>query len=211
MKQINLFVRERIPSKLLQFKNDNRGMVAIEAALIIPLTLFVIIGSWELYQYFRTASVADRTAFLVANSLAMQKTLYNTSDCTSANTLCTYNRIASDLMTPLDYSHHGSMVISLYQVTDTPDGTPPVWKSTPEWQTHYHGSALSTEVVSHLHPPAGFPAPSHHDSLIAVEVSYRYTPFVIGHTFWQSLGGEKLITSTVFYRPRFNTLSTLSE
>ncbi|KAA8999456.1 pilus assembly protein [Affinibrenneria salicis] len=191
---------------------DSRGMVAIEAALVIPLAVFFIIASWELYQYFRTASVVDRTAFMVANSLAMQRDLKDgDSQCTLANAVCTYNAIAADLMTPLDYKSRGGMVISLYEVETDEDGNNPVWKSSPQWQKIYRGGDNSRDLSSRLTPPEGFPDPATNDTVIAVEVVYHYSPFVMGAAFWQALGGEKQVSSRVFYRPRFSALRTLSE
>ncbi|MEC5318908.1 hypothetical protein VSX61_08130 [Brenneria populi subsp. brevivirga] len=192
-----------------RLRRDSRGVLAVEAALIIPIGVFVIIASWELYQYFRTASVVDRTAFMVANSLSMQRELHDNADCTSANSVCTYNTIASDLMTPLDYSRNGGMVISLYQVSSD-ENSAPVWTDAPNcWSRTYKGSANSHSIVSQLTPSTDFPAPASKntvDTVIAVEVFYDYTPFIISSAFWQALGGEKRIVSEVFYRPRFNAL-----
>ncbi|QTF07490.1 hypothetical protein HC231_05830 [Brenneria izadpanahii] len=199
-----------IQPRLQRFRGDNRGVVAVEAALLIPIGVFVIIASWELYQYFRTAAVVDRTAFLVANSLSMQRELHGGTDCTLANSVCTYNTIASDLMTPLDYKSNGGIVISLYAVETDDEGDNPAWKTTPEWPSRiYRGSENTRNVASQLTPPAGFPAPAVNDTVIAVEVFYDYTPFAISSAFWQALGGEKQIVSTVFYRPRFSALRDL--
>ncbi|MCG8710784.1 pilus assembly protein [Brenneria sp. 4F2] len=203
------FWQRCIQNTLRRFRRDNRGVVAVEAALIIPIGVFVIIASWEFYQYFRTASVVDRAAFMVANSLSMQRELRDNSDCTLANSVCTYNTIASDLMTPLSYQSNGGMVISLYKVEADDDGKNPAWKTTPEWRRSYKGGANSHDLASRLSPPAGFPTAAINDTVITVEVFYDYTPFVMSSTFWQTLGGERQIVSAVFYRPRFSTLSTL--
>ncbi|MDX5628484.1 MULTISPECIES: TadE/TadG family type IV pilus assembly protein [unclassified Brenneria] len=194
------FWQRGIQPILRRFRRDNRGVVAVETALLIPIGVFVIIASWELYQYFRTASVVDRAAFMVANSLSMQRELYGSSDCTLANSVCTYNTLASDLLTPLDYNHNGGMVISLYKVTSDENGDS-VWSAC--WSEPYN------HVVSQLTPPAGFPTPAANDSVIAVEVFYNYTPFAISSALWQALGGEKRIVSEVFYRPRFSSLCVL--
>ncbi|CPR17823.1 hypothetical protein JMY81_04880 [Brenneria goodwinii] len=204
------FLPHCIQNRLQRFGRDCRGAVALEAVLIIPIGVFVIIASWELYQYFRTAAVVDRTAFLVANSLSMQRELLGGTDCTLANSVCTYNTIASDLMTPLDYKSNGGIVISLYAVETDDEGDNPAWKTKPEWPSRiYRGSENTRNVASLLTPPAGFPAPAVNDTVIAVEIFYDYTPFAISSAFWQALGGEKQIVSTVFYRPRFSALRDL--
>ncbi|WP_168197579.1 TadE/TadG family type IV pilus assembly protein [Brenneria corticis] len=184
---------------------DCGGAAAVEAALIIPLAVFLIIGAWELYGYFRAAAVVDRTAFMVANSLSMQRELKDGENCTLANDICTYNAIAQDLMTPLDYKSNGGLVISFYAVEDA-DGEA-VWKAMPERPPKvYQGSGNSRNPVSRLAPPNGFPQAAVGDTAIVVEAFYYYTPFAIGSTFWQRLGGEREIGSRVFYRPRFSTL-----
>ncbi|MEE3663844.1 hypothetical protein V2I52_18285 [Brenneria sp. g21c3] len=206
------FWQRGIQPTLRCFRRDNRGVVAVETALLIPIGVFVIIASWELYQYFRTASVVDRTAFLVANSLSMQSKLNDGTDCTLLKSVCTYSSIASDLMTPLDYNNNGGMVISLYQVTSNKNGNL-VWPDKPNcWSRAYKGSTNSHSIVSQLTPSTDFPAPAiknKEDSVIAVEVFYNYTPFAISSALWQALGGEKRIVSEVFYRPRFSSLCVL--
>ncbi|MFE8151463.1 hypothetical protein RBA63_06210 [Brenneria goodwinii] len=209
---MNIFSRflPRCMQTILQlFRRDNRGVVAVEAALIIPIGVFVIIASLELYQYFRTTAVVDRTAFLVANSLSMQRELYGGTDCTLANSVCTYNKIASDLMTPLDYQNNGGMVISLYAVETDDKDENPLWETTPEWSRSYQGDANSRSLASRLTPSTGFPTAAINDTVIAVEIFYDYTPFAISSAFWQALGGKKQIVSTVFYRPRFSALRDL--
>nr|WP_113865786.1 TadE/TadG family type IV pilus assembly protein [Brenneria salicis]NMN92763.1 Flp pilus assembly protein TadG [Brenneria salicis ATCC 15712 = DSM 30166]RBP63740.1 Flp pilus assembly protein TadG [Brenneria salicis ATCC 15712 = DSM 30166]RLM31025.1 hypothetical protein BHG07_07425 [Brenneria salicis ATCC 15712 = DSM 30166] len=182
-----------------------RGAVAIEAALIIPLAVFIVIASMELYHYFRTASVVDRAAFTIANSLSMQRELNDNQQCRLANDICTYHTIAQDLMTPLDYRRYGGMVISLY-ATDTDSSGTAVWRTTPEWQRVYQGEQNSHSVAATLRPPDNFPQPSANDSAIVVEVFYRYTPFMLTSAFWQELGGEQQLSARAFYRPRFNDL-----
>ncbi|RLM22677.1 hypothetical protein BIY29_11850 [Brenneria alni] len=201
-------LRRRMAQSILwRVGRDSGGVMAVEAALILPVAVFLIFGALELYGYFRTSAVVERTAFMVANSLSMQRELNDSMgrECRLANDICTYRTIVSDLMTPLDYENHGGIIISLY-TTSLDDSGDTVWK--PKWQRLYKGSGNSPIPVSKLAPPADFPqAASIGDTTIVVETFYDYVPFVIGSTFWQKLSGERQISSRVFYRPRFSTLS----
>ncbi|MEE3651084.1 MULTISPECIES: TadE/TadG family type IV pilus assembly protein [unclassified Brenneria] len=205
------YLRQRVAQAALWRVGRNcRGVVAIEAALIIPLAVFLIIGAWELYHYFRTAAVVDRAAFMVANSLSMQRELKDGNGCRLADDICTYQTIAPDLMTPLDYQRNGGLVISFYTAEEANGEA--VWQTIPERPSKiFKGSGNSRVPVSRLAPPAGFPQAEVGDAAIVVEVFYHYTPFAIGSTFWRALGAERQIVSRVFYRPRFIPLRIESE
>lgn len=191
-----------------------RGAVSIEAALVIPLMVFIIIGSFELYQYFRAASVLDRAAFTVANGVAMQRGLKDQGRCADTDDVCAYGAIMTDLMTPLNYRAHGRMVISLYVAEDKGKGA--AWKNAPQWRRSYAGGSYGGAVTSRLTPPDGFPQPmtkpavaGEVDSVVVVETFLDFEPFAISAAFWQALGGKRLLESRAFYRPRFADLSTL--
>lgn len=197
---------------LARFARARDGSVAVEAALLLPLGIFTALGAWELYSYYRALAVVDRAAFLIANSVAMQRELKDLTTCTAANVVCTYNTLAPDLLEPLDYQNNGALVISLFvteDATQSDGATEPEWKTTPEWRKLYHGGNASA-VSSALTPPTGFPLAASDDHLVAVEVFYNYTPFAITSGFWQSLGGSKTIVGRAFFRPRFSNLTTLS-
>lgn len=102
---------------LKPLRHDRRGSVAVETAILVPLGVMVILGAWELYSYYRAVAVVDRAAFMVANSVAMQRELTR-GNTRLANDLCTYSLIASDLMTPLRYTSGDSVEIRLYASED---------------------------------------------------------------------------------------------
>ncbi|MFC3394471.1 TadE/TadG family type IV pilus assembly protein [Brenneria rubrifaciens] len=213
MMKIGYSLRRRLAQTALwRVGRDSNGVAAVEAALIIPVAVFLIFGAWELYSYYRAAAVVERTAFLVANSLSMQRELKDGNQCSLADDVCTYNAIAQDLMTPLDYKNNGGLIISLYTAKPDKRGAL-VWTSKEAdkegWRRIYRGSGNKRALVSLLAPPAGFPQATIDDTTIVVEAFYHYTPFTIASTFWPKLGGERQIVSRVFYRPRFGALKVL--
>lgn len=192
---------------------SDRGVAALEAALIIPLMVFIIVGSVEMYQYFRAAAIVDRAAFTLADGVAMQRELYQGGSCENSDSICTYGAIAQDLMTPLDFSSNGWIIISAYATTPPSGGTPPsvTWKGTTEWSEMFSGSGTGESAPdSLLSPPEGFPPASIDDTLIVVEVFYEFVPFVLSARYWEILGGQRRLYSRAFYRPRFADLRELN-
>lgn len=193
---------------------SERGIAGIEAALIIPLMVFIIVGTMELYNYFRAASILDRAAFTLADGVAMQRELFDQGACDNSDDICTYGAIAQDLLTPLNFSANGWIIISAFAATEPEGGTnpPPVsWKNSSEWNRRFTGVGNSGSVPdSLLEPSSGFPPANDGDTLIVVEIFYDYEPFALSSAFWETLAGTRRMYSRAFYRPRFAELRELS-
>lgn len=206
--------RRRWFRRLRRLWTDEHGVAGIEAAVVIPLMAFIIVATVELYQYFRAASILDRAVFTLADGVAMQRELFDSGSCDESDSICTYGAIAQDLMTPLDYSRNGWVIISAFAATEPAPGAnpPPVtWKNTFEWRREYSGTGNSgSQPGSLLDSTQGFPPANDGDTLIVVEVFYDFVPFAISAAFWETLGGPRRIYSRAFYRPRFAELRDLS-
>src|SRR5690554_1695460 len=128
--------------RLRHLWSADNGIAGIEAALIIPLMVFIIVGTMELYHYFRAAAVLDRAAFTLADGVAMQRELFDGGPCDKSDHICTYGAVAQDLLTPLDFSRNGWVIITAFAATEPASGSnpPPVtWKHAFEWQRIYAG------------------------------------------------------------------------
>jgi len=196
-----------------RFCRSDRGVAAVEAALVLPLMVFIIIGTIEVYQYFRAATILDRTAHTLASGISIQRELLDRGRCTEAIDICTYGAIANDLTTPLDFSERGSVVFSVYAATE-PRGKasqPVSWEKTPTWRRGYGAAAQAqgTQPASRLDPPNGFPNANLGDTVLVVEVFYNFEPFALSAAFWEALGGERRIYSRAFFRPRFSDIREL--
>lgn len=197
-----------------------RGVAALEAVIVMPLMVFIIIGGVEMYLYTRVAAILDRVAFTLANSISIQqKNLVNdTGTCTAAtNHLCVYETLIPLLMTPLDYVDHGAVIVSVYS-TDTPsNGNPPTtWTaiSAPSngWTKTFQGAnapaptsritnaSLPTTLISHNTQTP--------DTIIVVEVFYEYKPFAMSGRFFGLLFNTHQYSHAIL-RPRYTPLSTL--
>lgn len=194
-----------------RLSRSQRGVAAVEAALLIPVLVFVIVGFIELYQYHRAVALLDRSAFTLASGISMQRDLYDRRDCSKTNNVCTYGAIAHRLMDPLDYAGNGQVAFSVYAAIETGGWRPTeTWKDRPEWRRLYKGSPGIPEAVSRL-DTRDFPPPKRGDTIIVVEVFYDHEPFAMSSAFWEALGGERRMYSRAFYRPRFSEIRELGE
>lgn len=214
---------------LRRLTGQEQGVAGLEAAIVLPFLIFFIFGIIETYQYFRAAAVIDRAVFSVADGVSMQAKLYAGAPCDVTDHLCTYGVLMSQLMQPLDYANSGTMTIRLFVAN--PSGScsgrgtagPVVWCNQMEdakfgtvgWSRKCVGTSPCAEVTA-LPTPAtgtpvpGMPVPQANDTLVVVQVWQPYEPFVISSRFWAALGGERNLTATAFYRPRFNDLKQLA-
>jgi len=187
-----------------------RGAAAIEAALILPVAIFMVFACLEVYQYFRAAALLDRIAFTVANGVAMQRELLNGGQCDKSDDICVYGTMAQDLFQPLDYSARGGMIISTYAATEPDENGDVAWKAQPEWRVTFKGSTSSLpDPISRLGDTTVFPPARTGDTLVIAETFYDHEPFAISSHFWTALAGTTNMYSRFFFRPRFNDLRTL--
>lgn len=192
-----------------------RGVAALEAALLMPVAIFLLLGSFETYQYFRADALVARASFAVANGVAMQQKIFDRNQCTQSDTICTYNTIAQDLMTPLNYEAHGGLVISAFTTREVGSGASKhtEWYFNPPdrgWRKSYVGSGGSSSPESRIADTDDFPPPRAGDTLIVAEVFYEYEPYFMSSKFWSSMGGTKMLYSRFYFRPRFEELGSLN-
>lgn len=185
-----------------------RGVAALEAALILPVAVFLIFACVELYQYFRAAALIDRVAFTVANGVSMQRELFDQNRCNESNDICVYGNIAKDLFQPLDYETNGGLIVSSYAAIVPPKGGNASWKAQSEWSKPFKGTSAGAPQTKITNTDA-FPPAKDGDTLIVAEIFYEHTPFAMSSTFWTSLGGTSSMYSRFFFRPRFDDLRVL--
>lgn len=198
-------------------RRARRGVAALEAVLVLPLMVFIIIGGVEMYMYTRVVAVMDRVAFTLANSISVQTGLTDDGNCTSPDHICTYGVIAPTLLTPLD-AKSAAVIISVY-ATNTPfGGSPPnAWTniSSPNhgWTKVVYQGANAATPTSRI-TAAGLPTSiisrnvQTADTLIAVEVFYRYQPFAFSGAFFKLFFNPQQY-SRALIRPRYADLCRL--
>ncbi|MBP6020097.1 MAG: pilus assembly protein [Burkholderiaceae bacterium] len=191
-----------------------RGVAALEAAIILPIMLLLIFGCMEVYQYYRAEAILDRVSFTVANGVSIQKELFDRGLCDDADDICIYGKVAKDLFQPLDYASFGSMRISLF-IAEAAGNGQVSWNNDPStstgWVKEFRGvSAGELDSTSRLQDKSVFPPPVVGDTVVVVEVFYQHEPFVMSSRFWAALAGTTQIYSRFFFRPRFDDLRKLS-
>lgn len=195
-------------------RRHQRGVAAIEAALLMPVAIFLVMACVETYQYFRAGALINRVAFTVANGVAMQQKLYDRKQCTRSDDICIYDTVTKDLFDPLDYDTHGGLIISTYVTTDIvvdDAGNSTVsWNNSPIWFRAFKGSATASPPESRITDTSTFPPPKAGDTLIVAEVFYEHDPYIMSSKFWAALGGTKQMYSRFVFRPRFDDLRTLN-
>jgi Flp pilus assembly pilin Flp len=63
---------------LSQLRRDERGVSAVEFALIVPLLLAVLLGTVTMFDAFRTAQAAEKGTFTVGDMLSRQTAISQT-------------------------------------------------------------------------------------------------------------------------------------
>ena len=90
---------QKIRDQLGRFSRDQQGVSAIEFAIILPLMVFLAIGTWELTQAIMVSRKNSNLATSIAN-LATQDTEITASDWS------TYEDIADKILYPYDDLTH---------------------------------------------------------------------------------------------------------
>jgi hypothetical protein len=198
-------------------RRARRGVAALEAVIVLPLMVFIIIGGVEMYLYTRVMAVMDRVAFTLANSISIQTSLIDGGPCASPDHICTYGAIIPPLLMPMA-PKNAAVIISVY-ATNTPfnGGPPSRWTSISSpnhgWtKTVYQGASaaapvsritaasLPTAIISRNLQTA--------DTVIAVEVFYKYQPFAFSGAFFNLLFKSQQY-SRALIRPRYADLCRL--
>jgi Flp pilus assembly protein TadG len=179
-------IRSVMPAQLRRFATDQRGVSAVEFAILLPLMLTMYLGGVEISQ----AVSADRKTTLVAHTvgdLTAQATNVASADMT--NVL----NAAAAVAYPFPSSN---IKVTVTSVCIDSTGT----KATVAWSKTLNGTARSGTVTS-LIPSALMVAGT---SLIWGEASYAYKP-TIGWT----ITGTLTLNDKFFLRPRQSSYVTL--
>jgi Flp pilus assembly protein TadG len=175
-----LLTVDSIRRRLGSLASDERGISAVEFAILMPLMLSLYLGAVELSQGIG----ADRKVTITARTigdLVSQVTTINDSDMTNAL------NASSAVMVPFPTTN---LKVTVSSVTIDATG-----KATIAWSDTLHGTARS--VGSTVTLPAALNVPS--SSLIWSEVQYAYKP-VIGYV----VSGTLNLKDQIYMRPRLS-------
>lgn len=197
----------------LFFKCD-KGSAAIETAIILPVFIFLVLGTVDVYNNFRAQSIVDHAASSIAQSLALQKNIYIRNDCNQADAICVYQNIAKDIYRPLGFQENGCVRITVVEGKASESNTAPTpyfWAVGSGWPVRYPSSALCAKFGADGNfndlPDNEWAIVG--DALIVVEAWYQYQPFSLSAGFWKSVGKQNLYSRSTT-RPRYGSLVPLA-
>jgi Flp pilus assembly protein TadG len=179
MKRVAQLFR-RTAQRLAGLARDDRGVSAVEFAMLLPLMLTLYLGTVEISQ----GIAADRKVTLTARSvgdLVAQLTKINSAEMT--NSL----NAAATVMAPFPT---GNLKVVVSSVLIDANG-----KATIDWSKTLNGAARSAGSTVTL--PAALVVPN--SSLIWSEVQYTYKP-VIGYV----ISGTLTLKDQIYMRPRLS-------
>ena len=167
-------------NRLCQLAGDQRGVSAVEFAMLLPLMLSLYLGSIELSQGIGAQRKLTITARTVADLVSQVSSLNNSDMNNSLNA-------ASAVMSPFPV---GNLKVTISSVKIDANG-----KATVDWSDTLNGTARAKGSTVTL-PTALIVANS---SLIWSEVQYTYKP-TIGYV----VSGTLTLHDQIYMRPRLS-------
>ena len=174
----------------LRFGRDQRGMAAVEFALITPILVLLALGCFEVPRYVLVFQKMSRASAGVADLVAQA------DDPITKDQLVDIFSAAKSMMQPYDVVNDGEVIVTSI---NNPGGTGV--KVT--WQRKNGSVGTASKLVT----PAGLPAgltPGADEEVLAAEVYYNYKP-AFGNIIYK--GSELYRVS--YTRPRNHNLETV--
>jgi Flp pilus assembly protein TadG len=174
-----VFIRSAV-RKLRRLAGDERGVSAVEFAMLLPLMLTLYLGTVEVSQGIAADRKVTLTARTVADLVAQVSSINNADMTNSLNA-------ASAVIAPFSATN--------LKVTVTSVTIDSASKATVAWSDTLNGTAHT--VGSTVTPPTALVVPS--TSLIWAEVQYTYKP-TIGYV----ISGTLTLKEQIYMRPRLS-------
>jgi len=163
---------------LKNLREDCRGVVAIEFALMAPVLVIMLLGVTELNNYMMAARKVGQAAFTAADLISQETDI-------SSSELSELFQASRLVMHPLDDTNLTLGAASVRYDDDTGDPTV-------DWTDTYNGGSVSnpTTVATGM-GSAG-------ESVIIVTATYNYSPL-----FSLIMSGTYSLSETSIARPRY--------
>jgi Flp pilus assembly protein TadG len=170
---------QRCGALLRRWRDDRRGLSAIEFALLFPFMLTVYFGAVEISNLLTIDRKVTNVASTTADLVAQAETL---NDAAIADVFLA----ATTILSPFDTASVSIVVTSVVADADN--------KTTVGWSDGYNGATARTPGEP-ITLPAGLTQPN--SSVIFAEVSYTHSSLVN-----QMLGGSVTLSDNFYARPR---------
>jgi Flp pilus assembly protein TadG len=173
-------LRGRLVRRLRRLAGDERGVSAVEFAMLLPLMLALYLGAVEISQGIGADRKVTLTARTIADLVSQVPSINNADMSNSLNA-------AAAVMAPFPTT---SLKVTVSSVTIDANG-----KATIAWSDSLNGTKRA--VGSTVTLPAALNVPN--SSLIWSEVEYSYKP-TIGYI----VSGTLALKDQIFMRPRLS-------
>jgi Flp pilus assembly protein TadG len=175
------------------FRRNDRGVAAIEFALILPILALLLLGCFEVPKLVLLYQKIARTSSGVADLVAQADNPLTTNQMTDIFIA------AQNMMQPYDLLTNGEVIVSSVNNPDN-NGVIITWQVTMGADTT--PSKLGAANTSNPPLPSGI-GPASNEEVIATEVYYNYTPIFKSYIY----SGSKLYLNA-YTRPRNHNLTT---
>ena len=181
-------------NRLRRLRRDNRGVAAIEFALLLPMLITLLIGCLEVTFKIWSTQKAEKLAVTLSDVIAQSKAVTNSD-------LASLIGAVDKIMDPFAFgANEGKIIISSVYIAQGEED------AMVNWQCSFPSSGGFT-AVSELGAkdtvadmPDGFTLVEK-DNVIVTEVFYKYTPLAPG-----LLLDESIVYRRAFFKPRLGTL-----
>jgi len=177
-KRHSVLIAQDVRGRLEHLRKDERGVSAVEFAMLLPLMLSLYLGAVEVSQGIGADRKVTLTARTVADLVSQVSSISNSDMTNSLNA-------ASAVIAPFSSAN--------LKVTVTSISIDAQGKATVAWSDTKNGTARAKGSTVTL--PAALNIPN--SSLIWSEVQYTYTP-VVGHV----VTGSLTLKDQMYMRPR---------
>ena len=176
-----------------RFLRDERGVTAVEFALVLPILIVLVLGCFEVPRYVLVVQKITRTSAGVADLIAQA------DDPVTGNQIQDIFRASRVMMDPYDIVADGKIFITSI---NNPSGA----GVEITWQRDNSGNAAATSKIGSSGTPA-IPAalmPGSDEEVLAAEVFFNYTPI-----FSTLIYSGSQLYSVSYTRPRNHNLTTV--
>lgn len=182
-------------SRRFSRSRDDRGVAAVEFALILPVLITLFYGVIEITRFILISQKTEKLAHSIADVTA-QSTLV---------TIASLDQLMSataDIMNPFPMGVNGRVIItSIYRPAGTAT-TPSV-----NWRYTGGGTLAAVSQLGDLGAAPNMPQSftfEERENVIAAEVYYQFSPLMTTRFF----GNPRLVYRAAFYKPRLGALTS---
>lgn len=184
-------MRARLAALLNRFRRSERGLAAIELALMAPVMSMMLLGGFDLARFISVRAGVDKVGFSVADVTSQYDTL------TSAAMTQVFKITGSSMPTYVSGTTGVTVLTSVYlNSSNVPKVRWQCYSTTGAAWVSKIGAEGATAAVN-----AGLLADVN-DNLMVSEVFYKFTP-----VFARFFKSDFTIYTSSFYRPRLGALT----